>query len=858
MKTSYAPWMFLASLAVACATPVDSRAQTPTPVQTQPPPQTAPTSEFTFARTIGHAPEVGEPRGFAVDRLGNLFVADRFNGKILRITAGVEMQTFLVPTNTLKRPADVAVDRAGNLIVVDESGPLVQRYSATGVLLRSWDMSKSPGGVTVDAENNIYVTDQAENLVKKYDTQGRLLTSWGGKGNKPGMFLGARGVAVDRQGNVYVADEYNNRIQKFSPTGAFLAASDPNILGTTVSGGLGPMDLAVDSTGHIWVAAHTNFAVYKLDPKFAIQVRLETFGRRDGQLAGPIAVAVDAQDNLLVLDNSRRIQKFTPEGNFITKFEFPPAQPGEFVAPTGVAVDQQGNLYVSDTANFRIQKFDANGNFLLTFGRFGQGDGEFNGAESIAIDRFGNLYVVDSHNHRIQKFDANGTFLLKWGSFGAQNGEFNRTKVVVVDLSRDFVYVNDWHNNRVQKFDLNGTFLAAFGNSGPSSTQALGPTGLAVDGQGNVFVSSWFNNAIQKFDASGNFLASLGGPGSGDGQFKGPARMAMGPDGNLIVADWGNSRVQILDTEGRFVTKFGTLGQEPGQFNQPVGIAADQGGNVFVGDASNARVQVFGRSSALSSASMAKQAAGRAPALYGIVALYDISRDRTQEFEAALAATVEAARSLPAFVNERVLRNVDPLTLQYATYAKFNDRAAAEQFLADRLAKLTPLCRRAPEVHLARLTHAFSPEGVSDHPNGLEYGRERTGQIAHLGLFVPFPKYRREYDDVLYETKVLTRDLKPAGYIGEDVLVETELVRPEVQAPYTPRALEPERMSLNYGEYQTMENAEDSYIKRQESGDPKLVTMERVFFSTLQVPTRFYIFQVIGNHRRTGALAQAR
>jgi hypothetical protein len=54
-------------------------------------------------------------------------------------------------------------------------------------------------------------------------------------------------------------------------------------------------------------------------------------------------------------------------------------------------------------------------------------------------------------------------------------------------------------------------------------------------------------------------------------------------------------------------------------------------------------------------------------------------------------------------------------------------------------------------------------------------------------------------------------------------------------------------MSFNYGEYNTMQDAEDSYIAREEKNDPKLVTMERIFYSSLQVPTRFYIFQVTQN-----------
>jgi tripartite motif-containing protein 71 len=825
--------------------------------------------EYRFLRSIGQPPAVGEPRGLAVDAKGNIYVADRGNGRILRITATGRLETARLETARLettvfqttgrvKRPVGVTVTASGNIFVADEAPAAVLHFapsgrfiSTLGILTAAPAQVALPGGIASDFAGNIYISDQANHRIRKFDSRGRTLATFGNPGSQPGEFRGPRGIAVDRAGNIYVADEFNHRIQKLDPNGNFVAASDPKVLGETVSEGLGPMSVAVDSKGNVWVAAHTNFAVYKLDPRLQIVVRLEAFGRRDGELAGPINVAVDAVDNVYILDNSRRIQKFNSLGNFISRFAFPDARMGELSAPTGVAVDSDGNLYVCDTANFRIQKFDRTGRPLLTFGRFGQGDGEFNGGESISIDRQGVLYVVDSYNHRIQKFDSTGRFLGRWGAFGSLPGEFKRTKAVVVDPPRDWVYVNDWHNNRVQKFDLNGGFLAAFGDSGPAKSRVLGPTGIAVDGDGNVYVSSWYNNAIQKFDSSGRFITTIGGPGTADGQFNGPARLAIDGSGRLVVADWGNNRVQILAPDGRFVTKFGAPGRGDGFFDQPVGVAADTAGNLFVGDAANARVQMFER--------LRTSIVPRGPAqrVLAQVSIYDVLPGTAAAFEAALIGDPEQLRNLPGFVNERILRNIDPLTQQYASYTKFTDRASAEQALRERAARLHPFLRRPPEVHIAELRHAYFPGGISDQPRGNEFDVDMTRQVAHLGFFIPFPAYRRAYDDVLQETKVLTRAKQPSGYIGEDLLVETDDVSPPVQTPYSPRATEPARMSINYGEYRTLENAEDAYISRQQIRDPKLVTMERVFFSALQVPTRFYIFEVIANHR-TSFAASAR
>ena len=130
----------------------------------------------------------------------------------------------------------------------------------------------------------------------------------------------------------------------------------------------------------------------------------------------------------------------------------------------------------------------------------------------------------------------------------------------------------------------------------------------------------------------------------------------------------------------------------------------------------------------------------------------------------------------------------------------------------------------------------------------MEFGASKTGQIAHIGLFIPAPEYSQEYLDALYRVKEATVTRKPAGYLGDDLLLEDSIGNPLAQAPYTPRPNKPASMSVNYGEYETLENAEDSYIDRAEPGNPELVALERIFFSTLQVPTRFYIFQVIGNY----------
>jgi hypothetical protein len=239
--------------------------------------------------------------------------------------------------------------------------------------------------------------------------------------------------------------------------------------------------------------------------------------------------------------------------------------------------------------------------------------------------------------------------------------------------------------------------------------------------------------------------------------------------------------------------------------------------------------------------------------VFGYVAIWDVAPDQVKSFETQLLNSGREMVKDNGFINERVLRNIDPLTYHYATYTKSSDRATMEAHMKRRIEDLRPYLRRDPEVHVARVTFSyFGHSGGKDQPNGKEFGTEKTGQIAHLGLFIPYPEFRAEYERTLHRVKVLSRDRHPQGYIGEDVLSESEVVDPAVQTPYTPRALKPAKMSINYGEYDTLENAENSYIRRggDRPTDPAYLALERIFYSALQVPTRFYLFQVIGNVNR--------
>lgn len=198
-------------------------------------------------------------------------------------------------------------------------------------------------------------------------------------------------------------------------------------------------------------------------------------------------------------------------------------------------------------------------------------------------------------------------------------------------------------------------------------------------------------------------------------------------------------------------------------------------------------------------------------------------------------------------INDRALKNIDPIALQYASYTKFSSASGANQFLNARIDRVKDFVRRTPESHLVRLESTYSPSGVQNKPNGKEFGYKEVGQIAHLFFGAPNPNYGQEYFDALAEVKRLSARRSPQGWLGDDLLSDRNTRSPEAIAPYSPRPMVATTISINYAEYKTFENAEDAYLNRQNSDDPGLIELQRVFFSALQVPARFYIFKVMAN-----------
>ncbi|MEI7554425.1 flippase activity-associated protein Agl23 [Candidatus Chlorohelix sp.] len=282
-------------------------------------------------------------------------------------------------------------------------------------------------------------------------------------------------------------------------------------------------------------------------------------GTNNGQYRLPRTLTVAPNGDFLVLDSGNgRVQRFSADGKFLSKFGKAGAGDGQFTliqlstgAPTtngqndggpgGIAVDEDGNIYVADTWGYRIEKFDANGNFLLKWGEGLDSRNDpaqalrnpkgFYGPRGLFYDRNRKeLYVADTGNRRIVVFDKNGIPLRQFGTSGTEPGQFNEpTSVAVSDDGK--VYVTDLRNKRVQVLDLDGKYLSEI-TIPYWHEQPLSEPYITLDKVGNAYISDSANATIYRIGKDDHEIAIIN-----DSALLNPVGLAIGKDGNLYIAD---------------------------------------------------------------------------------------------------------------------------------------------------------------------------------------------------------------------------------------------------------------------------------------------------------------------------------
>lgn len=269
------------------------------------------------------------------------------------------------------------------------------------------------------------------------------------------------------------------------------------------------------------------------------------WGRRgisDGRLQKPRALAIDREDHLYIVDMTARIQVFTPDGEFLRKWQTPVHTNGR---PTGISIARDGRVLVADTHYFRVLIYSPLGELLQTIGgEKGEGPGQFGFVTDCVDDADGNFYVSEyGENDRIQKFTPQGEFVQQWGGHGSEPGQFVRPQDLLFD-EKEQLWVADACNHRIQIFDKQGQLLFRWGEQGAAPGQLSYPYDLAWDPDGNLLVCEYGNHRIQRFTREGQSLDTWGRQGRGEGELFNPWAVVCDSQGRIHVLDTNNHRVQ--------------------------------------------------------------------------------------------------------------------------------------------------------------------------------------------------------------------------------------------------------------------------------------------------------------------------
>lgn len=335
-------------------------------------------------------------------------------------------------------------------------------------------------------------------------------------------------------------------------------------------------DVSFDSAGNIYILDTGNNRVQKFDPQGQFLSFLGGYGSDLGQLNSPQGIKVDIQGFVYVSDyNNKRIQKFDSSGNVVMTFNIE-------TQPRRVDVDSLGNIYVTERGY--LSKFDSTGNLIWRIDGNGSVDGQFNNANGMTIGSQGNIYVADTGNARIQEFSPNGDFV--W-SFNTTTN--NAPIDVAIDNAGNF-YIAMRYYWRIEKYDSQGNYVSYI--LGEYYVNAV-----AVDAQNYIYFVNDEDKLI-KVDVNGQQLMTIGSNGSGPHEFARPIRLAKDSSGNVYVVDtlgrpgwyhysqsWrlGNNRIRKLDHDGNIVLSFGQNGTEPGNFySGPTDVVVDDVGNIYV------------------------------------------------------------------------------------------------------------------------------------------------------------------------------------------------------------------------------------------------------------------------------------
>ena len=500
------------------------------------------------------------PWGIAIDRSGNLYIADRYNYRIREVTtdgiihtvAGTGFSGTLgeggpAVAAQLADPTRVALDTAGNLYIADGiAGNRILRVGANGILTRiaggglvrvdgvmaTTSFVSTYGGISVDAAGNVYTADWDGNTIRKITTDGIIHTiaGTGQQGSTDGcgvataaLFYAPEDVTADAAGDLYTGERGNPRVRFIAAAGSIRTVAGPGPPSFSGDGGpanqaaiASPSGLAFDGAGNWYLADSGNNRIRQITPAGIINTVAGAGGATAGDFSGctppagalshPTAVAAAASGAVYIADTgNHRVMLLSPNGALGVfagtgtkgfSGDGGPAAAATLNAPSGLAVDSAGNIYIADTGNNRVRTVGADGNIHSLAPAFSAPAG-------LAFDSAGNLYVAESVAYRVTRMKPDGTLERIAGT------GFNTASAAPIpkpgnELADAVALALDSFGSLyvADASILAGKLQRITRNCALSNPTLTTTSGVAADGQSNIYYSDPVNNVVWQMAAA--------------------------------------------------------------------------------------------------------------------------------------------------------------------------------------------------------------------------------------------------------------------------------------------------------------------------------------------------------------------